>query len=140
MVETIGLNNVKVTSKPCWFLEHLSQEMVLLAKCFYLLMLLLVNIFTCKIFQLFELYLIRRFFRSNLRHFTSSSMPKYGLSLIHIFPYMNRLPYISDSVHMREYTDVPLSLYGKIRIRETLCYRMLYIMKRLSFNLQNSPN
>ena len=42
---------------------------------------------------------------------------KYGLSLIHIFLYLDR---ISDSVQIQENTDTILSIYGKTWIKESL--------------------
>ena len=46
----------------------------------------------------------------------------YGQNRQRIFPYLDRF---FDSVKIRENTDMILSIYGKLRIRESPCFGIL---------------
>ena len=55
--------------------------------------------------------------------YSAQNMPKYELSLVRIFPHMDK---IADSVNIRENTDTLLSLCVKTRIRGSPYFGIFY--------------
>ena len=54
-----------------------------------------------------------------IRAFHDLYFPVYGRNRNRIFPYLVRF---SDSVQIRENTNLTLSIYGKVRIRKSPCF------------------
>ena len=67
-----------------------------------------------------------------IRAFSDPCFPVCEQNRIRIFPYLGRTR-ISDSVQIRENTDKVLSIYGKIRIRESSYFSIFHAVSSWTF-------